>query len=206
MLVWRVQNKDRVGPYYDVEFDDDMWHDMHRKHSRCEKHPSIRVDLSSDDRYGFTYKHVCGFLTKRYALEWFHGYLEFLETLGFNLVQVEANPTTILYGEGPFGQIAFIPAENMNDESKRIWKLIKVNDFGLFQGTLKKDAWYPDPSKFDKSETIKAGTVVTIWCASRFGWIGVTPNLIDINGYDACLSCEANPGEISDWIENVEPR
>jgi hypothetical protein len=98
----------------------------------------------------------------------------------------------------------------MNDESKRMWRLIKVNDFGLFKGTLKKDAWYPDPTKPGRNGTIKAGTVVTIWCASRLGWIGVTPDMFYPIGYDACIGSDdadaANPGEISDWIENVEPR
>jgi hypothetical protein len=109
VLVWRVENQYKLGPYIGVYFNhDNIWQDMLINH-RDDNHPDIKYDVP--DRNLITPKHVCGFTTKEYALKWFAGYLEFLETLGFNLVQVGANPSSVLYGEGPFGQIAFIPAE-----------------------------------------------------------------------------------------------
>lgn len=76
------------------------------------------------------------------------------------------------------------------------------------EAVLKKDILVPTETPDDatalNTRTIKAGTRVRVWASSRFGGVGISDNLADsCSGSDTWIGCEANPGPVEDWLEQV---
>lgn len=84
MIVWRVQNKEGLGPYMSI--DSILWR---RRSHDTRRHPEPPEDNIPLMEVRESWK--CGFKTKKQALEWFaKTELVRLERLGFTLQKVEA--------------------------------------------------------------------------------------------------------------------
>lgn len=95
MIVYRVENKDKIGPYRYSWFGH-LW--LCQAHDRTEFHPSVHFDVN-----GFEMGMLSGFKNTEDLHKWFKGWLELLVFSGFRIVEYDV----VGYLDGG-QQIAFI--------------------------------------------------------------------------------------------------